>query len=138
MFHIPQGVEDGEALTIQGGGETGLRGGRAGDLYILIRVKPHGVFARKGADLTKEIDVSMGDVMLGKKLEIQGIGGEKFSIRIPEGFDVRKKLKITDRGMPLRGSASGRGDMYISLNLKFPKHISKKAKDLLEELGNKE
>lgn len=133
-FHIPAGIEDNEALAIQGGGEAGMRGGRAGDLYVLIRIRPHAEFQREGANCIKEVEVSLGDVILGKKIEIQGIKGEKFSIRIPEGFDVRKKLKVAGRGMPRRGTPSQRGDMYISLKLKFPKHLPKKAKDLLEEL----
>ncbi|MDP3725047.1 MAG: J domain-containing protein [Nanoarchaeota archaeon] len=132
--HIPAGVEDGEALKVGGAGEAGAEGGGSGDLYVLVRVKLHAVFAREGANLTKEEEVSVGDILLGKKLEIRGIGGETFSIRIPEGFDVRKKLKVAGRGMPRLNVPSRRGDMYISLRMKFPKHISKKAKELLEEL----
>ena len=132
-FHIPAGIEDGEALTIPGGGEVGMRRGRAGDLYVLIRVKPEKGLEREGANLAKEIEVGIGDVILGKKIEIRGIAKEEFSIRIPESFDVRKKLKIAGRGMPRRGAPRERGDMYISLKLKFPKHLSKKTKDMLEE-----
>ncbi len=133
-FRIPAGVEDGEALGISGGGEAGTRGGGAGDLYVVIRVKPHRDLERQGANLIREIEVALGDVLLGKKVEVRGVAEEKFSIRIPEGFDVRKKLKVAGRGMPHRTAPSQRGDMYVSLKLKFPRHLSKKAKELVEEL----
>ncbi|MEK7479181.1 MAG: J domain-containing protein [Patescibacteria group bacterium] len=133
-LRIPAGVEDNQALKVGGAGEAGRPGGGTGDLYVVVRLRPHAAFVREGADLTKEEEVSLGAVLLGKKIEIQGIGGERFSIRIPEGFDTRKKLKVTGRGMPRLGAPSKRGDMYISLKLKFPKHLSKKAKELFQEL----
>lgn len=134
---IAPGVEDGQIIKIRGAGEAGERGGEAGDLYLVIRVKPHPVFERKKTDLYMTKEVKLLDALLGKKIECHDISGEKFHITIPTGFNFQEKMKIAGRGMPRFGSFSsalGRGDLYVTFNPRLPKQLSPKAKKLLEEL----
>lgn len=134
---IAPGVEDGQIIKIKGAGEAGERGGGAGDLYLIIRVKPHNIFERQKTDLSMNKDVSVTDALLGKEIDFTDISGEKFKVSIPPGFNLKEKLKISGRGMPRFGAVSGhlgRGDLYISFNLGLPDKISSRAKKLLEEL----
>jgi molecular chaperone DnaJ len=130
---IAAGVDDGQVVKFAGMGEAGERGAASGDLYVIIRVKPHAAFTRKRVDLYTEKSVSITDVLLGKKIELTDISGERFSVTIPGGFNLREELKVSGRGMPHFGGF-GRGTLHITFNVKLPKHLSAKAKKLLEEL----
>lgn len=135
---IAPGVEDGQIVKIKGAGEAGELGGGLGDLYVVVRVKAHAVFGREKQDLFMTKNISVVDALLGKEFEAVDIGGEKFSVLIPGGFNFKDRLKVPDRGMPRFGSFSGylgRGDLYITFNLVLPKKLSAKAKKLIEDLG---
>jgi molecular chaperone DnaJ len=137
IVEIAPGIEDGQIIKIKGAGETGERGGGAGDLYVVIKIKPHPIFERRKNDLYMVKEISITEALLGKEIICSDISGEKFSVIIPPGFNFREKLKVPGRGMPRFGSLSGhlgRGDLYITFNLKLPKHLSNRAKKLLEEL----
>jgi molecular chaperone DnaJ len=134
---IAPGIEDGQVIKIAGAGEAGERGAAAGDLYVVVRVKTHPVFEREKTDLFVIKDITVAEAVLGKEIIMTDVSGDKFSVKIPAGFGLKDRLKVTDRGMPRFGSFSGhlgRGDLYIVFNLKVPKHLSAKAKKLLEEL----
>jgi molecular chaperone DnaJ len=134
---IASGVEDGQVIKITGVGEAGEYGSAAGDLYIIVKVKPHPTFMRKGNDLYITREIKLTEALLGKEIELKDVNGEKFSVKIPAGFNLSEKLRVPGRGMPRFGSVSsflGRGDLYISFDVKLPKHLSQKAKKLLEEL----
>lgn len=132
-FSIAPGIEDGQILQIKGGGEAGERNAAAGDLFVRIRVRPHGTFSRKKDDLFMRKTISAVDALLGKRLSGKDIGGEEFHYAIPEDFDLSEPLIIKGRGMPKFGSSS-RGDLFIRFSVRTPKKLSKKAKELLEEL----
>jgi molecular chaperone DnaJ len=134
---ISPGVEDGQVIKVQAAAEAGEHGGKAGDLYLVVKIKHNAVFARKKTDLFVTRDIRVTDAFLGKKIELTDLSGEKFSITIPSGFDFKDKLKVPHRGMPRFGqpfTAHNRGDLYITFNLKIPKTLSSQAKKLLEEL----
>ena len=134
---IAPGVEDGQVIKIAGMGEAGEQGTAAGDLYVIVKVKAHPVFERKKDDLYMSKDISITEAALDKEIEIKDIGGRNFHIQIPAGFSLKDKLRISSRGMPRFGAfggSSSRGDLYISFNLKTPKHLSAQAKKLLEDL----
>jgi len=136
-IEIAPGVEDGQIIKIRGAGEVGERGGGPGDLYVIIKVKPHGIFERRKTDLYTTKEVKLLDALLGKKINCEDVSGEKFQIVIPAGFNFQEKMKVAGRGMPRFGSFSsalGRGDLYVTFNVKLPKHLSVKAKKLLEDL----
>mgnify|MGYP001576664676 CR=1 FL=1 len=132
-INIAPGVENGQIIKIQGGGESGERNGGVGDLYVVVRIKSHPVFTRKKEDLFMSKDIGLAEALLEKEIPMADIGGEKFSVKIPGGFSLQEKMRVPHRGMPRFGSSS-RGDLFVSFNLKLPKHISSKAKKLLEDL----
>lgn len=132
-YDILPGIADGQIIKIKNAGEAGERNTAAGDLYVRVRVKPHPIFERKEHDLYMKKDLHIIDAMLEEKIAFDGIDGKKISVQIPVGFRLRENLKIAGEGMP-RLESYGRGDLYISLDIKMPKKPSAKAKKLLEEL----
>ena len=129
---ILPGVSDGQVIKIQGVGEAGERGAEAGDLYAVIRIKPHQVFRRQENNLIINKEVNLIDILLAKKIGIPTIGGNKLSVEIPADFSLRNNLKIAKEGMPILGSF-GRGDLIVELEIKTPKNLSIKAKKILED-----
>ncbi len=132
---IAPGIEDGQIVKVSGGGEAGSKGGASGDLYIVIRITPHPVFTRKKSDLYVTKDIDLAEALLGKEIGMHDVGGEKFGVVIPTGFSLNEKMKIAKRGMPKFGMGS-RGDLYVTFNLKLPKHLSPRAKKMIEELDD--
>ncbi|MDP2705765.1 MAG: DnaJ C-terminal domain-containing protein, partial [bacterium] len=130
---IAPGVVDGQILKIAKAGEAGERGAVAGDLYLVIRIKPHSVFVRKEGDLYTNKEIKMVDAFLKRPIKLNDISGESFEMEIPANWHLHEKIKILGRGMPRFGS-HGRGDLFVQLELKTPGHLSSKAKALLEEL----
>ncbi|MFH1346916.1 MAG: DnaJ C-terminal domain-containing protein [Spirochaetota bacterium] len=133
LIEIRPGISDGQIIKVQGGGEAGERGAKEGDLYVIIKIKPHPIFKRQGDDLIIKKDFKMVDLLLGKKVDIPTISGNKLRVEIPADFDLKDDLKIRGEGMPKFG-AFGRGDLIVELKVKTPKKISPKAKKILEEI----
>lgn len=134
---LSPGINSGQVIKVKGAGEAGERGGKPGDLYVVIEVKEHPVFKRKGADLYMTKEITIIDAFLGRAVKIKGIDGEEFAVRIPPGFSFKDEIKIIGKGMPKfeAGKRSEkRGDLYVSFDIKVPAKLSKRAKDLLEKL----
>ncbi|OGY63249.1 MAG: hypothetical protein A3I89_01400 [Candidatus Harrisonbacteria bacterium RIFCSPLOWO2_02_FULL_41_11] len=129
QVRIAPGISDGQLIKISGAGQAGERGAGSGDLYVRVRVKPHAVFKRNGDDLTIKKDLNMIDVLLGRKIELPVISGNKIKAEIPAGFNLRNPLKIANEGMPKLGGY-GRGDLYAEFDIKVPKIDSKIRKAL--------
>lgn len=130
---IQAGISDGQVIKVQGSGEAGPRGAAAGDLYVRIRVRSHGSFRRSGDDLYYRTKVNLLDVLLEKPVEVPTIDGKRATLEIPKELNSKELLKIRGAGMPRLGS-SGRGDLIVELDIVFPKRMSEKAKNLLNEL----
>ena len=128
---IPAGVEDGSKLRISGGGEAGLRGGPPGDLYVVIRVRPHKKFRRMGNDLMMEHPVTISQAALGVELQVETIDGPA-QLRVPEGTQHGTVFRLKGRGMPSLRS-SGRGDLRVEVTVTVPKRLDAKRRELLEE-----
>jgi molecular chaperone DnaJ len=128
------GIADGQLIKIKGMGEAGERGTAPGDLYVRVRVKPHHLFERHGANIVVTQELKIVDLLLGKKIEVPTISGGKISIEIPTGFNLKDNLRIPNEGMPHFGSY-GRGDLLVNFIVKAPKKLDARAKKLLEELG---
>ncbi len=126
---VPAGINDRETLVVRGQGQAGFRGGRAGDLYIHISVRPDKRFKRIGRDIIYELPTSIADAMLGAKVKVPTIDGEK-EIEIPSGTQVGDSIKL--KGLGVRGHH--KGDQIINLQIQLPGHISGKARKLVEEL----
>ncbi len=132
---ILPGVSDTQLIKLAGMGEAGERGAPAGDLYVQVMIAPDKVFRRQGEDLFIKHEVRLTDVLLNKKLSLPSISGKQISIEIPAGFNLAEQLKVSGEGMPRFGSSS-RGNLYVSFEVKTPKKISSKAKQLLTDLEN--
>jgi len=130
---IRPGVQDGQIIKIKSAGEAGERGTAEGDLYVRIKIKPHAVFERQGDDLKMTKEVNILDLLLNKKIDIPTISANKLKVEIPADFNLKSNLRIPGEGMPHFGSI-GRGDLIVEFKIKTPKHLSDKAKKILEDL----
>ena len=126
---IPAGMRDGEMIRMTGMGEA-ISKGTAGDLYIKINVIPHPVFKRDGSDLVMNLNIKLSDALLGTKHPIQTLDGD-IEVAIPEGVSINEILRVKGKGVPVKGK---RGDLLIKLNIKLPNKLSRKERELIEEL----
>lgn len=130
---IPPGIDDGAQLRVSGRGQAGIRGGRAGDLYVGIRVLPHETFQRAGADLGCEVPVPMTIAALGGIVMVPTLEG-------PEELDVRpgtqsgEVVRLPGRGMPRLG-ARGRGELVVLLKVETPAGLTEEEAGLLQRFA---
>jgi molecular chaperone DnaJ len=130
---IPAGVEDGNQLRLSGEGEGGLLGGPAGDLYVVIHVRPHEIFARQGPHLFCELPLSFPQAALGDTVQVPVLGGTAELI-VPPGTQPGQRLALKGKGMPqLRGRS--RGDCVYEAVIEVPTKLTTRQRELLEELG---
>lgn len=130
---IPAGVDTNQVIKIEGKGEAGRRGGKTGDLYVRIFVKPHPIFKRKGDDLYISLPISFSQAALGAEIEALTLERTKILLKVPSGIESGKILRISGKGIP-HFSGYGKGNLYVELVVKTPKRLSKKQKELLEKL----
>lgn len=131
-LRIPKGVDEGSQLRLSGEGEQGSPRGGKGDLYVVIHIKKHPKFMKKGSDLYVVKDVSFPQAALGGKVDVETLEGAE-KLRIPEGTQNGDVFKINGRGMPSLHSRRY-GDLYVEIHVKIPKNLNRKARKLLEEL----
>ena len=129
---IPKSINDSEILKISGKGEASLTGGVPGDLYIKIRVLKNKTFRRQEDNIIMAIRVNITQAALGDTVEVATLDGN-IKLKIPEGTQNEDILKIRGRGAWSR-SGYGRGDLLVEIMVEIPKKLSKKAKELLNEL----
>lgn len=130
---IPPGVEDGTKIRVQGEGEEGEWGGPPGDLYLYIHVKPHELFRREGDDVIYRLPLSYSMAALGGEVEVPTLEGST-KVKIPPGIQPGEVIRLKGKGIPrLRGR--GRGDFVIEVTIKVPKKLTKRQRELLEELA---
>jgi molecular chaperone DnaJ len=129
---IPAGVETGTRIRLGAEGEAGVRGGPPGDLYIFIEVKDHPIFQRDGTMLFCKVPVSMASAALGGDIEVPTIDGGKARVRIPEGSQAGRQMRLRGKGMPAIRSKEV-GDMVIELAVETPVNLTARQKELLRE-----
>jgi molecular chaperone DnaJ len=128
---IPAGVEDGDVLRLRR--EGNYADGKVGDAYITVRVAPHPRFTRNGPDVTTTLDVSCVDAALGEELEVEGLGGERIRVRIPEGAASGEMIRIRGKGLPKAGGF-GRGSLYVALRITAPRGLTKEQREQLRRI----
>ena len=130
--NIPPGVETGTRIRLAGEGEAGIRGGQSGDLYIFIEVEKHSIFEREGNDLFCRIPIKMTTAALGGDLEAPTLDGGKTRVKIPEGSQNNKQLRLRGKGMPsIRGNT--KGDLYIEILVETPVNLNSDQIQLLKK-----
>jgi molecular chaperone DnaJ len=130
---IPAGVDTGSQIRISGEGEAGLRSGQPGDLYVVLRVKPHAHLARHEQDMVYELRVNMVQAALGDRIEIPTLEG-LVEIAIPAGTQNGQSFRLAGRGMPdVRGGR--RGDQYVVVQVVIPKDLTPEQKATLRKVG---
>ena len=130
---IPAGIDDGQAIKMQGKGNAGKNGGPAGDLIVGIRVKPHNKFMREGTTVLYEQPVSFYQAAMGATLEIPTIDG-KVKYDLPAGTQTGTTFRLRGKGIPeLHGR--GRGDQYVTVTVKVPTSLNAEQKAALHAFG---
>lgn len=128
---IPAGIEDGQTLKLGGYGDA-VKNGAPGDLYVYIRVEKDARFSRSGDNLVLKHAIKLSDAILGGTHTIESLDG-KVELPIKEGTQSGTVVRIKDKGVP-RGRSKERGDLLVTLEVKIPEKLSKKAKEYVEGL----
>jgi molecular chaperone DnaJ len=129
---VPAGIADGQRIRLNGQGEAGDHGGRHGDLYVNVSVRPHELFERMGDDIVYRQDVTMVQAALGATLTVPTLDGEE-EVEFPPGTQPGEVKVLKARGVP-RLHRSGRGDEHILVNVMVPRNLNEQQKGLLRDL----
>ncbi len=128
---IPAGVDTGSRIRVAGKGKAGRYGGASGDLYITTRVRPHTYFTREGNDIICDLPITLGEAMLGAKIDVPTVDGA-ISMTVPAGTQNGRKFRLRGKGVPnLKGE--GQGDQYVKVHVVLPKQLDQRSRELLEE-----
>jgi molecular chaperone DnaJ len=129
---VPAGVEDGTRIRYAGQGEAGAHGGPAGDLYVVLHVKEHKFFEREGNDLYCSVPISFVQAALGSEINIPTLDGEQ-ALKIPEGTQSGTTFRMRGKGVPVL-NGHGKGDLFVQVKVQTPTKLTKRQRELLQEL----
>ncbi|TSC95863.1 MAG: molecular chaperone DnaJ [Parcubacteria group bacterium Athens1014_10] len=131
---IPAGIDHGQTIKISGQGEAGTKNSEPGDLYITFNVKKDREFKRQGYDIFSKAFINFSQAVLGDKIKVKTLEGDVW-LKIPSGAESGKIFKLKGKGVThLNGYA--KGDQLVEVIIKIPENLTKKQKQLLEELEN--
>jgi len=130
---IPAGIEDGMRLRLAGEGEAGIAGGPAGDLYVVVTVRPHEIFEREAQVLHVGVPIAFVQAALGAEVEVPTLDGT-VQLKVPEGTQSGKVFRLRGKGLPTVRSAS-RGDQLVHIFVEVPTKLDKRQRELLEEFA---
>lgn len=131
---IPAGIDSDQSIVLRGEGEPGVRGGAKGDLYIVVRIKRHSIFTRKGSNVYCNVPITFTQATLGAELEIPMVNGTKEKYKIPEGTQTGTTFTIKGKGFKNINSSTN-GDFIFTVNVQVPKRLSKEQRELLVQLA---
>ncbi len=135
VVSIPAGIENGTQLRLTGEGEPGSRGGRSGDLYVSIRIKPHPYFKRAGDDIVHIHRINVAQAALGAKIVVPTLEGD-IEIEVPHGTQTGDVVPLKGRGVPHLGARNRRGDQLVTMVVETPRSLSDEQRALLEALSS--
>jgi len=133
---VPAGVDDGHTLRLKGEGEAGERGVPPGDLYVVINMRPHRIFARRDANIYLETKVGIVEATLGAEVRVPTLYGD-VSLTVPSGTQPGTTFKVKGKGLP-RLNSGGKGDEYVRVAVEVPRGLSSRQKELLKKFGEDE
>lgn len=137
--NIPAGIDDGERIALRGQGSEGRNGGLAGDLIIVVNVRPHSMFERSGNNIYCEIPITVAEATLGAEIDVPTLEGN-VKYTIPEGTQPGTTFTLKQKGIPYVHNANRRGDLIFAVNVEIPKGLTEKQKDHMrafaESCGN--
>ena len=131
--NVPAGIDNGQTISLRGEGEAGQRGGPRGDLYVTINVRPHKLFRRKGYDLFCEMPISYTTAALGGSIVVPTLSGS-VKYTVPAGTQSGATFRLREQGVQ-RLQSSGKGDLFVTVVVDVPKHLTDEQKELLEKLA---
>ncbi len=130
---IPAGVNTGSIISMRGEGESGIKGGPRGDLYVAINVLPHKIFKRDGYDVICEMPITFVQAALGDELEVPTLEG-KVKYKMPEGTQSGTVFRLRSKGI-VNPRGYGKGDQYVRVIIEVPKKLSEGQKDILRKFA---
>lgn len=133
---VPAGISEGQRLKLSGEGDAGMWGGYAGDLYVVIQVRPHEFFTRDGFDVHCSIPISFSQAALGTQLEVPTLSS-KVSVEIPSGTQSGKKMRLKGKGIARLGG-HGIGDQILTIQVETPTKLTDRQREIFKELGSLE
>jgi molecular chaperone DnaJ len=128
---VPAGVDDGDRIRLSGEGEAGRNGGPPGDLYVEIRLEPHKIFMRDGADLSCEVPISFATAALGGEVELPTLDGN-VSLKVPAGTQSGKVFRLRSKGVTTVRD-SRKGDLFAKVAVETPVNLTNEQKELLSK-----
>jgi len=134
QVRIPAGVTDGQRIRLKGKGGAGENGGAAGDLYVVVHVRPHPVFGRKGDNLTLTAPVTFNEAALGAEIEVPTLGGAPVTLRVPAGTPNGRTFRVRGKGVAKRDGT--KGDLLVSVEVTVPEALNEKAREALSSYGD--
>jgi len=129
---IPEGVADGQKIRVRGKGSAGMVGGAQGDLIVLIHVRPHPFFERRGDNIHIELPITLGEAIRGGEIDVPTIRGP-VRARIPAGTQGGQTFRLTGKGVK-RGKAPGYGDHFYRVQIALPRELSAEATEASERI----
>ncbi|HLM29941.1 MAG TPA: molecular chaperone DnaJ [Acidimicrobiales bacterium] len=129
---IPAGVDDGQRIRLRGRGGPGRNGGRAGDLYVTVRVAPHELFGRKGSDLTLTVPITFPEAALGADVAVPTLDGGPVKVRIPAGTRSGRTFRVRGKGVEGRRKP---GDLLVTVEVAVPQKLSADERKAIEALA---
>jgi molecular chaperone DnaJ len=138
-FRIKAGTRDGQRIRLAGKGNAGTDGGAAGDLYLIVKVGTHPVFARVGDDIHVTVPITVSEAALGAKIDVPTIdthdGGGRTQLKIPPGTQTGQKLRLREKGVPSASREGVRGDEIVEVKIVVPKVQDERSKEILREFA---
>jgi molecular chaperone DnaJ len=131
---IPPGVEDGQRIRVKGRGASGRGGGPSGDLYVVVRVDRHGIFGRRGRNLTLTVPVSYAEAALGTSLTVPTLT-DPVTLRIPPGTPSGRTFRVKGRGVPA-GRKGSSGDLLVTVEVEVPDKLTDEQRAAVETLAS--
>jgi molecular chaperone DnaJ len=131
--NIPAGVDTGTRVRVSGEGQPGVNGGGYGDLYVFITVKDHPVFDRQDEHLHCTVPVNIAQAVLGTDVDLLTFDGLQ-TVHIPEGTQHGERMRLKGLGVP-RLNGNGRGDLWVTVDVKVPKKLTREQRRLFEQLA---